>query len=139
MSTKSMFLSRFVANEFLQRITKRSLRGTCQHLHATHFQCHCPSDYLGIHCEHRPDHCFNVSCQNKGLCRSLSMNSECQCVYGTWGEHCEHLTTSILVRQYVIKGILYIVILAISFVIGFVVLLDILNPCSTKWVIFDPH
>jgi hypothetical protein len=58
----------------------------------------------------------------------LFLDYECECLSGiSWGRHCEHVASSIIIRQYVSKAFGYIAIIAISVVAGFVIIMDILK------------
>ena len=93
----------------------------------TNFYCNCTEDRIGTHCEILVDNCYNVTCLNKGICRPLILDFKCECVFGSSGRHCEQLATSIIIRQYIAKGFAYIAIIAMSTVVGFVIVLDILK------------
>ncbi|UJR30565.1 hypothetical protein I4U23_018094 [Adineta vaga] len=102
--------------------------GGCKDLNATHFVCNCIQGRTGIHCETRIDYCYNVTCLNKGVCRSLPLGYECQCISNSFtGRHCENIAKSVITFQYISKTFSYIAILAISLVVGFVIILDILK------------
>jgi hypothetical protein len=50
------------------------------------------------------------------------------CLSATYsGRHCEHVSRSIIIRQYVSKAFSYVAILALVFVFGFVIIMDILK------------
>ncbi|CAF1118072.1 unnamed protein product [Adineta steineri] len=101
--------------------------GTCVELNNTHFVCNCTRERIGVHCEHIINYCDNVTCLNKGICRALHLAYKCECLFGTSEDHCQHLATSILVRQYIARGVAYIAIIVISVTFGFVLVLDVLK------------
>ncbi len=97
-------------------------------MNSTNFYCNCTEDRTGTHCEVLIDYCHNVTCFNKGICRSLLLDYECKCLSGSyWGRHCERVARSIIIRQYVSKAFGYIAIIAILVVAGFVIIMDILK------------
>ncbi len=93
----------------------------------TDFFCNCTQGYTGIHCEHMINYCDNVTCLNKGICRPLFLGYKCECLFGSSGEHCNDIATSIVTRQYIAKSFAYIAIIAISSVAGFIIVLDALK------------
>jgi hypothetical protein len=69
-----------------------------------------------------------VTCLNNSPCRSLLLDYKCECLSAEYsGRHCENLPTSILLRQYVSKTFGYVGIIALSVVVSFVVIMDILK------------
>jgi hypothetical protein len=79
------------------------------------------------HCELLINHCNNVTCFNKGICRSLLFDYKCECLFGSSGRHCEHIATSLAIRKYVSKSFAYIAIIAMITAACFVIVLDVLK------------
>ena len=73
------------------------------------------------------NNCDNVTCLNKGICRRLFLDYQCECLYGTSGRHCEDVSTSLLVHQYVARSFAYIVIIVLSLTVAFIVIMDVLK------------
>jgi len=96
-------------------------------MNETDFHCNCTRGRTGVHCELLVYYCKNVTCLNKGICRSLLFDYKCECLFGTSGHHCENVATSLLIRQYVSKGFAYIAILVLIATAGFIIVLDILK------------
>ena len=97
-------------------------------LDSTNFYCNCTQDHTGNNCEKLIDYCHDITCLNKGMCRSVPPSYECVCLSEIYsGRHCENIARSIIIRQYVSKAFGYIAILALVFVVGFVVIMDILK------------
>jgi hypothetical protein len=96
-------------------------------LNETIFQCNCTPEHTGIHCELVINNCLNVTCLNKGICRSLFLDYKCECLYGSSGRHCDQVSTGTIIRQYIAKSFSYIAIIAIATVAGFIIVLDILK------------
>lgn len=101
--------------------------GTCKELNNTNFHCNCTRGHTGIHCEHLIDYCDNMTCLNKGICRSLLLDYKCECLFGTSGRQCENVSTNLLIHQYVSKGFAYIAIIILVATAGFIIVLDILK------------
>ncbi len=94
----------------------------------TEFECNCTKERTGIHCELTIDYCHNVTCFNKGRCRSIPPSYKCDCLSSSYsGDHCEHVANSIIIRQYISKSFAYVAIIALSIVGGFFVIMDILK------------
>ncbi len=68
-----------------------------------------------------------MTCLNKGICRPLLLDYKCECLFGSYGQHCEHVTTSLVIRQYIAKGFAYIAIIVMATAAGFIIVLDILK------------
>ena len=74
--------------------------------------------------------CLNVTCQNRGICRSLFLNYTCECLGDNYfGPHCEFTATKVFVRQIVSKSVAYIAILAMITTAMFIVIMDIVKYC----------
>jgi hypothetical protein len=106
------------------------LIGTCNETSETTFNCTCESGWEGNRCEIRVDYCFNVTCQNKGVCRPSLLNYTCECLGTSYsGRHCEIRASKIIIYTIVSKSFAYIAIIAITFVAMFIVIMDILKYC----------
>lgn len=82
---------------------------------------------MGIHCEQMINKCDNVTCLNKGICRHLFLDYQCECLYGTSGRHCENMSTSLLVRKYIAKSFAYVVIIVLCLTVAFIIIMDVLK------------
>ena len=97
-------------------------------MNATHFFCNCTERHTGVHCESQIDYCYNVTCLNKGICQSLPFDYKCQCTSSSFsGRHCENIAKSAIVYQYTWKAFAFIAILALSIVVGFIIIIDVLK------------
>ena len=102
--------------------------GTCNASPQGVFSCSCGHGWQGSHCETQVDNCGNVTCLNKGVCQSSFLNYTCQCLGESYsGRHCEIKAAAIIIRHTVSSSFGYIGILALSLVIGWVLLLDVLK------------
>ena len=105
-----------------------SLLGICIPLNSADFYCDCTEERTGTHCDRLIDYCHNVTCLNKGRCRSVPPSYRCDCLSASYsGLHCEHVVRSIVIRQYVSKSFGYVVIIALCTVLGFIIIMDILK------------
>jgi len=104
--------------------------GKCKVLSNSTFNCTCAPGWEGIHCENKIDLCKSNPCQNKALCRTLLLNYSCECLGSDFsGRHCEITSTKLLLLNIVSKSFAYIAILAISTVVMFIIIMDILKYC----------
>ena len=105
-----------------------SVRGTCNETSTTTFVCSCEQGWTGIRCETMVNYCDRVKCENRAVCRPLLRNYSCECLDSSYsGRHCENVATLRVVRQTVCKSFGYVAILSLVFVVGFVVVMDILK------------
>ena len=104
------------------------LQGTCNRLSNTTYNCSCLFGWVGIHCESKPNYCQDITCFNNGICRSLLLNYTCKCLgEGYSGRHCEIVNAKRVIYQTVSKSLAYIAIIAMTTVILFVIIMDILK------------
>ena len=102
--------------------------GNCSILLNTIFWCSCESGCEGNQCEKKANYCQNVTCLNKGICRSLFLDYQCECLSGIYsGRYCEFTAQSIIIRQYVSISFASIAITAVCSIVIFVIVLDILK------------
>lgn len=113
-------------HEWLQYITAL---GTCQKATNNPFPCVCAPGWEGERCQRRTNYCYNITCQNRGVCRSLLLNYSCECVYGYYGQYCETATMALVIHQIVSTSFAYVAIIAMGAVAMFVVVMDILKYC----------
>ncbi|CAF0849493.1 unnamed protein product [Adineta steineri] len=119
--------------ELDHRICKPHLclhNGTCDGTSNTTFHCVCENGWEGIHCESMVNHCEGVECMNNGVCRPLLLGYKCECL-GTsyYGSHCEFTARKAVISKIISKSFSYIAIIAMSIVVMFVVIMDILTYC----------
>ncbi|CAF1466549.1 unnamed protein product [Adineta steineri] len=119
--------------ELDQRICKPHLclhNGTCNETSNTTFHCVCENGWEGIHCESVVNYCEGVECMNNGVCLPLLLGYKCECL-GTsyYGSHCEFTARKIVISKIISKSFSYIAIIALSIVVMFVVIMDILTYC----------
>ncbi|CAF1261897.1 unnamed protein product [Adineta steineri] len=119
--------------ELDHRICKPHLclhNGTCNETSNTTFHCVCANGWEGIHCESMVNLCENVECMNNGVCRPLLLGYKCECL-GTsyYGSHCQFTARKIVISKIISKSFSYIAIIAMSLVVMFIVIMDILTYC----------
>ena len=74
--------------------------------------------------------CYNVTCQNRGVCRPSLLNYTCECLGDSYfGQHCQFTATKIVILQMVSKSFAYVAIIAMVVVAMFIVIMDILKYC----------
>ena len=89
------------------------------------FSCLCTPEHTGVHCEVLIHRCHQNPCLNRGVCQRLPLDYKCDCLTSDYsGRHCEHVSTRLLIRQYISKGIAYVCIFAIVITVGFVIVMD---------------
>jgi hypothetical protein len=93
--------------------------------------CLCESGWEGTYCERKTNLCLNVTCENRGVCRPLLGTFKCECLGDNFysGLHCEIRTKKLIIFRTVSKSLAYIAILAMSIVVMFVIIMDILKYC----------
>ena len=90
--------------------------------------CSCPLGWTGAHCEASINYCQNVTCENKGVCRSSFLNYTCECLTsGFSGRHCEIIGHQTRIYQILAKTFAFIAITAIVTVVMFVLVMDVLK------------
>ncbi|CAF1449840.1 unnamed protein product [Adineta steineri] len=119
--------------ELDERICKPHLclhNGTCNETSNTTFHCVCENGWEGIHCESMVNYCEGVECMNNGVCRPLLLGYKCECL-GTsyYGSHCEFTARKVVISKIISKSFSYIAIIALSIVVMFIVIMDILTYC----------
>ncbi|CAF4032539.1 unnamed protein product [Adineta steineri] len=128
------------AYKIFQKKTKKELilifrnGGTCfirniSITNETPYVCICPDGYTGTHCETLINMCFNITCENKGLCIPSLLSWSCHCLSPTLysGTYCEDISTALAVKQILSKSFVSVAIAAITAVFIFVVTMDILK------------
>ena len=104
------------------------LAGQCEELTNSSFLCHCPHGWQGDRCQLQVDHCANVTCENRGVCRSSSNAYACECLGDSYsGRHCEIKSSRTATRQVVSRSVAYVAILAMTSAALFVVTMDVLR------------
>ena len=96
----------------------------------TTFRCSCSLGWEGDRCQNQINHCINVSCLNKGVCRSSLMNFTCECLENSYsGDHCEITANRIVIYQIISKSVASVAILVIVSTVVFIVIMDLLTYC----------
>ena len=100
-------------------------KGTCQELsNGTHL-CHCAKGWEGIWCERRINYCKNITCQNRGLCRSILLDYRCECLGDSFsGRHCEIVARKIIFLRIFAKFVACIAIIIIISFFLFIFMMD---------------
>jgi hypothetical protein len=92
------------------------------------FDCWCTPWWQGMRCQTRVNLCRNVTCQNSGVCRTMSNDYLCECLGTSFsGRHCEITSKDTLIRQAVAKTLAFIAIIALLMVALFVLTMDVLT------------
>ncbi|CAF1332299.1 unnamed protein product [Rotaria sordida] len=105
-------------------------QGTCVEISTTAFNCTCAPGWKDNQCERKIDYCYNITCENKGICRSMLMNYTCECLGESYSDrHCDIITKKILICRIISKSFAYIAIIPMTIVAMFVVIMDILKYC----------
>ena len=100
----------------------------CNETSPTFFVCQCEPGYEGQHCERLTNYCRNTTCQNNGQCRSRLSNFTCECTTSSYSDRfCEKTSSALVVKQTVLRSFVYIAILAISCLFGFIIVMDALK------------
>lgn len=105
--------------------------GKCQPSNSNSPICQCDEiEWTGDHCQEKINYCAKIKCENGGVCRPLSGSARCECVNENYsGEFCEIVSTKIILKKIVAKSFAFVAILAMSIVMIFVVVMDILKYC----------
>ena len=102
--------------------------GSCFELSSTVFLCRCAPGWEGVYCEKGINRCANITCHNNGVCRSSLLDYRCYCLTTAFsGRYCENKATDLVVKEATSKTLAYVAILAISSVVLFVIVLDLLK------------
>ncbi|CAF1379114.1 unnamed protein product [Rotaria sordida] len=105
-------------------------QGNCSEISNSTFLCICDDGWQGIHCESMINFCHNVTCENKGVCRSLLLNYRCECLGNNYyGHHCEFTSKKIITYKIVSTSFAYIAIIALIIVAMFIIIMNILKYC----------
>ncbi|CAF2929625.1 unnamed protein product [Rotaria sp. Silwood2] len=104
--------------------------GICNNTSNLTFNCICNQGWQGINCESMINFCDNITCWNNGVCRPLLLHYKCECLGDSYsGRHCEITSLKIKIYKIVSKSFSYVAIIAISCVVMFVIIMDILKYC----------
>ena len=104
--------------------------GTCTETSPTTANCSCVTGWRGSRCETQVNYCANVTCLNSGVCRGSLLKYTCQCLGDSFsGLHCENKATRLVVHQTVARSFAYVAIIALSTLVCFIVMLDVLKYC----------
>ena len=120
----------FVQHLFQQRycLVTHSLSvisGTCVTMSNNTYACSCTSDWQGVRCEQRRDYYANITCENRGVCRSLSSDYQCTCLPESFsGSRCEVKAKKTIVLQAFAASVSIVVIVAFA---SFIVVMDLLK------------
>jgi hypothetical protein len=100
--------------------------GTCSNLvnnNETSFQCICQNNlFYGTYCENKNDSCLNnteVCIKNQGYCIMNGTQPMCKCLMDYFGTKCEIMSTSLVVKNFIINAS---TIIAIIVLVCFIIL-----------------
>ena len=65
--------------------------------------------------------CYNITCQNRVVCRLSLLNYSCECLYGYSDQYCQILIKRLAIYQIVSASLAYAAIIAMGAVATFVV------------------
>ena len=93
------------------------------------FKCECVHGFKGDHCELSPDLCTNITCENRGICRTIGFAWKCFCFDTTlfYGHHCQYKSNKLKVLEVLSKSFAYVAIGVISATCTFIILMDVLK------------
>ena len=106
------------------------LVGTCFETTNTTFVCSCQTGWEDLQCQTKINYCANITCLNNGVCQPLFRGYRCLCLGESYfGEHCETTANQLVFRQTVSRSFTFVAIIAITSVLLFIVVLDVLKYC----------
>ncbi|CAF1234161.1 unnamed protein product [Adineta steineri] len=104
--------------------------GICNETSKTEFICICSLGWQGSNCEIQTNYCQNVTCQNNGVCRSLTKNYTCECLGDSYsGRYCQIESNTLVFHQTISKSFAFIAIIAMASVMMIVIVMDIMKYC----------
>lgn len=103
--------------------------GICNGTSDGKFNCTCAPGWEGRHCERMTNYCYNITCENKGVCRPSLGKFSCECLDGYSGQYCGTTATRLVIIKAVSKSFAFVAILAMASVVTFVIVMDILKYC----------
>jgi len=85
--------------------------------------------YESTNCELETDMCTNITCENSGICVSSYLSWTCRCLDSTiyTGLYCQVKSSSLKQKELLSKSFAIIAIVALSCVVAFVIIMDILK------------
>lgn len=91
--------------------------------------CECTKGYEGNTCQFRVNYCVNVTCANKGVCKTINMTWKCICLGDDLynGDHCQYRTGTLKVKEAMSRSFAGVAITAIVLTCSFVVSMDVLK------------
>jgi hypothetical protein len=88
-------------------------KGICNETSSATFYCFCKPGWEGDHCERKINYCWNVTCQNNGVCRPLFMDYKCECIRKPYsGRHCEIRGSGTIIHQSTTNCFVSLVVIA---------------------------
>ena len=76
------------------------------------------------------NYCANITCLNRGVCRSLLGDYKCECLGDSFsGRHYERTADQIVVLRIVSKSFAVIAILVLLSFVAFIIIMDVLKYC----------
>ena len=116
------------SNQVLNATVSLIFSGVCNEFSNNTFFCRCAQGWQGNRCQSRIDHCTNITCQNDGVCRSLPLDHECECLAESYsGRSCEIKSRRLVTRQIISKSWACVAIVALGLVAAFIVAIDVLK------------
>lgn len=82
-----------------------------------------------MNCELKVDLCVGVSCENRGICQTVDMKWQCQCLdsLNYYGDHCQYKVAALVTKEYLSRSFAAVAIVSITITGGFIVIMDILK------------
>lgn len=119
-----------IHSHLLKHFRLFSFIGICNATANSTSPCICPDGWEGIYCEKMIDFCWNITCQNRGVCRPLLRNFTCECLGDSYsGQYCEVTSKKIVIYQAISTSTASVAIIFMAGVITFIVVMDILKYC----------
>ena len=105
------------------------MNATVNDSNGLNFQCLCTDGYNGVYCELKINLCDAVTCDNRGFCQMVDMEWKCLCLDDSlyYGDHCEHKTSRLKLREILSKSFASVAIGAIVTTCSFVIIMDVLK------------
>ena len=93
------------------------------------FYCECTEGYQGGTCQLKLDLCANITCANKGVCKTIAMVWKCMCLSEElyYGDRCQYQTGALKVKEAMSRSFASVAITAIVLTCTFVISMDVLK------------
>ena len=104
------------------------ISGVCNETSVSTFVCACPEHWHGEQCETPVNYCLNVTCENRGVCRSLPSDYKCECLEKSYsGRYCEVISSELQFYQAASKSFAFVAICVMIIAVLFIIMMDVLK------------